>query len=593
MMTARDYQEAALASLKGPQATKSDLIVMATGTGKTIVFAEYLNRELRPGRRGLVLAHRDELIDQAVDKIGVMAPALVIEREKAEARAARSPGFFTSADARGVVVASVQTLRGNRLQEWPRDAFDHIIIDEAHHATAQSYLDVIAHFNTARLIGVTATPSRTDGKPLGDVFERIAMDFGIREGIGQGWLVPVNVRVVKSSVDLSGVKQSAGDYALGELQTAVNVEERNALIIAAIQKFSAGRRTIVFAAGVEHAMEIAHLLTDVGIPSEAIWGAMEKDHRRAVIARFRAGETRVLTNYAIATEGFDEPSTGCVVLARPTQSELLLTQMLGRGTRPLADIANAFDPTDPKARQAAIAGSAKPHLIIIDVQDVSHRITATAATLAGLPRGFDSEGGDIFKAAALADKLDPRLIARCKDLAALHEMLAKVAAGMDVAEIDLLAATSVDPAVAAFSKLLWSSTAPDTFAIRVNGNTYALAPTTLGTFTLSSQDHKSYAWSQITSGLPDVKTAFLAADDFIARTHPDKMNLLDSSAKWRKDGPSDKQCDWLCKLGIFPMPGHGKTSRDMMPVTLTKGQASQLMDEAFAKKGPRRSGARR
>lgn len=581
MMTARDYQEAALASLKGPQATKSDLIVMATGTGKTIVFAEYLNRELRPGRRGLVLAHRDELIDQAVDKIGVMAPALVIEREKAEARAARSPGFFTSADARGVVVASVQTLRGNRLQEWPRDAFDHIIIDEAHHATAQSYLDVIAHFNTARLIGVTATPSRTDGKPLGDVFERIAMDFGIREGIGQGWLVPVNVRVVKSSVDLSGVKQSAGDYALGELQTAVNVEERNALIIAAIQKFSAGRRTIVFAAGVEHAMEIAHLLTDVGIPSEAIWGAMEKDHRRAVIARFRAGETRVLTNYAIATEGFDEPSTGCVVLARPTQSELLLTQMLGRGTRPLADIANAFDPTDPKARQAAIAGSAKPHLIIIDVQDVSHRITATAATLAGLPRGFDSEGGDIFKAAALADKLDPRLIARCKDLAALHEMLAKVAAGMDVAEIDLLAATSVDPAVAAFSKLLWSSTAPDTFAIRVNGNTYALAPTTLGTFTLSSQDHKSWAWSQVTSGLPDVKTAFLAADDFIARTHPDKMNLLDSTAKWRKDGPSPKQVEWLVKLGIF--------KAGELPPTLTKGQASQLMDEAFAKKGPRRA----
>ena len=344
MISLRDYQEQTLAALGSPEATDADLVVCATGGGKTIIFAELLNRSLKPGQRALVLAHRDELIDQAVEKIRMVAPDLVIDREKAEHRAPRHISMFGTGE-RSVVVASVQTLRAKRLSEWPKDAFSLIVCDEAHHATAISYTTIFDYFGCRR-IGVTATPSRTDGKPLGDVFKRIAVDFGIRHLVQRGWLVPVNAQVVRSSVDLSDVKITAGDYAQGELERAVNVDDRNELILAAIEKFGEGRQTIVYAAGVDHAKVLAEDLSRLGISAEPIWGEMDKALRKDSLARFRAGGIRVLTNFGVLTEGFDEPKVGCIVLARPTQSELLLCQMIGRGTRPLDEIARAFDPVD-------------------------------------------------------------------------------------------------------------------------------------------------------------------------------------------------------------------------------------------------------
>ena len=578
MITLRDYQQETLASLVGPEATAADLVVCATGGGKTVIFAELLNRVLAPGRRGLVLAHRDELIDQAVDKIRWVAPDLAIEREKAEARAARVPGLFGT--ARGVVVASVQTLRGKRLEEWPRDAFDIIICDEAHHATAASYVAIFERFH-ARLVGVTATPSRTDGKPLGDVFSRIAVDFGIRHLVQRGWLVPVAARVVRSDTDLSDVKQSAGDYAIGELQNAVNTDGRNHLIIAAMQRWGEGRQTIVYCAGVDHARELAALMTVAGMPAEAVWGEMPMEDRKAVLERFRRGEVRALTNFGVLTEGFDEPKVGCIVLARPTQSVLLLTQMVGRGTRPLEEIAGTLDATDPLVRREAIAASGKPNVLVIDIQDVSHRMQATAATLAGLPGKFDAKGGDIFRAADELEKIDPRLAARCLDADKLRDLIAQVAAGLSVSEIDVLAATSLDPAVAAYSRFVWASTVPDTYAIRIGTDTLALAPNTLGQYTFSRMGRApGGAWAMLKDHLPTIGEAFALADAFIAANYPEKIGLIDAKAKWRLDGPSDKQIEWLLKKGVFP-------SRTEVPASLTKGQASQLLDEAFAKRGRR------
>jgi superfamily II DNA or RNA helicase len=580
MVTLRDYQEETLTSLVGPDATAADLAVVATGGGKTIIFAELLNRMLAPGKRGLVLAHRDELIDQAVDKIKWVAPDLMVEREKAEARAHRTAySTLWSKQQRVVVVASVQTLRGKRLEEWPKDAFDIIICDEAHHATAPSYVAIFEYFN-ARRIGVTATPSRTDGKPLGDVFTRIAVDFGIRHLVQRGWLVPVNARVVRTNTDLSGVKQSAGDYAIGELERAVNVSDRNSMIIAAVQRWSEGRQTIVYCAGVDHAIELSAQMSVAGIPTEAIWGDMPMENRRDALARFRAGTVRALTNFGVLTEGFDEPKVGCIVLARPTQSVLLLTQMVGRGTRPLEEIAGTLDATDPYVRRETIAASIKPNLIVIDVQDVSHRMTATAATLAGLPRQFDPMGDDIFQQAEEIERLDPRLVARCLNAEKLRELLAKVAQGLSVSEIDVLSATNLDPAVTQFSRFVWASTGPETFALRVNGATFSISANTLGSFTIARQDRNTWAWTTVRENLPDVVSAFKFADNHIAEMYPDKLALLDSGARWRSDSPSEKQIGWLIKKGVF-------ASRNEIPDTMTKGQASQLLDEAFAKGGRR------
>ncbi len=594
----RDYQTETLASLVGPDQTAADLVVCATGGGKTVMFAGLLDRELTAGKRGLVLAHRDELIDQAVDKIKWVAPTLFIEREKAEHRATRDPKSLLWIEGRaGVVVASVQTLRGKRLEEWPQDAFDIIICDEAHHATAASYVAIFEHFKTARRIGFTATPSRTDGKPLGDVFSRIAVDFGIRHLVQRGWLVPVNARVVRTDTDLSEIKQSAGDYAIGELQSAVNTDGRNHLIIAAIDRWSEGRQTIVYCAGVYHARELAALMTVTGTPAEAIWGEMPLEERRLQLQRFRAGEVRALTNFGVLTEGFDEPKVGCIVLARPTQSVLLLTQMVGRGTRPLEEIAGTLDATDAMVRRDTIAASAKPNVLVIDIQDVSHRMQATAATLAGLPGKFDAQGGDIFRAAEDIDKLDPRLIARCLDAEKLRELLAKVAAGLSVSEIDVLAATNLDPAVSQFSRFVWASTGPDHFGIRVGGFTYSLSANTLGTYTLTRQEKPNMPWVLAGGSAEDLATAFRMADTYIGENHADKIGLIDAQAKWRTDGPTGKQAQWLLKKQVFPLPaGIRSVPNDpdeclrlvlKINPTLTKGQGSQLLDEAFAKRGRR------
>jgi len=580
VLALRDYQEETLASLVGPDKTAADLVVCATGGGKTVMFAGLLDRELTPGKRALVLAHRDELIDQAVDKIRWVAPDLGIEREKAEHRATRMAGLF-GMPQRGVVVASVQTLRGKRLEEWPRDAFDIIICDEAHHATAASYVAIFEYFQTARLVGFTATPSRSDGKPLGDVFSRIAVDFGIRHLVQRGWLVPVAARVVRTDTDLSDITQSKGDYAIGELQSAVNTDGRNHLIIAAIQKWSEGRQTIVYCAGVEHARELAALMDVVGIRSEAIWGDMPMEDRKDCLARFRTGEIRALTNFGVLTEGFDEPKVACIVLARPTQSVLLLTQMVGRGTRPLEEIAGTLDATDPMVRRSAIAASGKPNVLVIDIQDMSHRMQATAATLAGLPGKFDAKGEDIFRAADAMESIDPRLAARCLDLEKLREMLAKVAAGLSVSEIDVLAATNLDPAVTAYSRFVWASTAPDTYALRVNGSTFSISADTLGRYRVDYQVRDSgKGWQALWGGLQTLEGTFRLADEHIAKTFPDKIGLIDTQAKWRTDGPSEKQIDWLLKKRVFP-------SRADIPPNLTKGMASQLLDDAFAKKGRR------
>jgi hypothetical protein len=307
---------------------------------------------------------------------------------------------------------------------------------------------------------------------------------------------------------------------------------------------------------------------------------MPIEDRKAHLAAFKRGEIRALTNFGVLTEGFDDPNVACIVLARPTQSVLLLTQMVGRGTRPLEEIAGTLDATDAMVRREAITASAKPNVLVIDIQDVTHRMQATAATLAGLPGKFDAQGEDIFRAADALDKIDPRLVARCLDAEKLRELLAKVAAGLSVSEIDVLAATNLDPAVTAYSRFVWASTGPDTFALRVNGATFSITANTLGSYTLARQDRTTWAWTMVAEALPDVAGAFRLADAHIAEKYADKVGLLDSSAKWRSDGPTEKQFEWLLKKGIF-------LNRSDIPATLTKGQASQLLDDAFAKRGRR------
>lgn len=305
----------------------SALLVAATGTGKTVVLAE-LNRRVSEdwGHGVLNLCHRDELIRQMArgcSRLGVHA--LI---EKADERAL--PGFGMLSK---VVVASVQTMRGKRLQEWPRDAFKLIVVDECHHATADSYRAVFDHFKKARRIGLTATADRMDGKNLGRVFSTLAFEYNLRSAIEDGWLVPPRAVQLKTDpmIDLRELRITTGDFNLGDLEKKVN--ENIGVLVNAIADVNAleGRRTIAFTPDVASAKALACALEDVGISARAVAGA--SSDRAALLRAHQSGEFQVLCNCALLTEGYDDPAVSCVLICRPTRSRALYSQMVGRATR--------------------------------------------------------------------------------------------------------------------------------------------------------------------------------------------------------------------------------------------------------------------
>jgi len=288
-----------------------------------VTFAELARMGAVHGRRVLVIAHRTELIDQAVEKLAAFGIAAGVEKGSQRAGSAL------------VVVASVQTLRGRRLQAFARDAFALIVVDEAHHAAAASYSAILEHFVSARVLGVTATPDRADGKALGKLFASVAYRYEMRAAIADGWLAPVKARrVVVDGVDLADVRTRGGD--LDPSQLAAVMGDVGALVGVAhpLLEMAGSRPTIVFGVDVAHARALAETLNGYRPGcARAVDGTATPEHRRETLADFRAGAFQFLTNCALFTEGFDEPSIGCVAIARPTKSRGLYTQMVGRGTR--------------------------------------------------------------------------------------------------------------------------------------------------------------------------------------------------------------------------------------------------------------------
>ena len=372
----RDYQEAALAATENALAggVKRQVWSMATGLGKTICFAELARRR---GGETLILAHRDELIQQAVEKVLRVWPQADVGVVKAE----------TDEHDRPVVVASVQSLHERRLRRWEPDRFGLVVVDECHHAAAPSYRRILDHLQPKLLLGVTATPFRGDKITLADVFQKIVYSFGIKEGIQAGHLVDIRAYRVHANVDLDTVRTTAGDFSAGELEDAVNVPDRNRAIVEAYRTHTDGKRVLVFTAGVQHAEDLAHEFWGAGVPAAYVHGAMPLAERREILRRLRSGEIRVVTNCNVLTEGFDEPSLEAVILARPTKSLGLFTQMVGRGTRPSPE-------------------TGKRDLLLLDVVDNTrrHRIISVAE-LIGLRRDV-AEGGSVAEQAELEARVD-------------------------------------------------------------------------------------------------------------------------------------------------------------------------------------------
>lgn len=320
----RPYQERGIDGVRALLAAgrKSVLMVCPTGGGKTLMFSAIAAGAVRKGRRVLVLAHRKELIDQGYKKL------------RASGLDESHLGTILAGDARrrphaSVQVASIQTLTGRA-----KPPADIVIIDEAHHACAASYRKIIEAYPAATILGVSATPCRADGRGLGDVFGDLVPVATFRELADDGFLVAPRVFTSRHPLDLSKLKTTGGDYNLEQLAAAVNTRELVGDVVEHWQRIAEGRTTVVFAADVAHSKALVARFVEAGVAAEHLDGTTPKDEREAILARLESGETTVVSNMGVLTEGFDLPRCKCVVLARPTKSLSLFLQMAGRGLRP-------------------------------------------------------------------------------------------------------------------------------------------------------------------------------------------------------------------------------------------------------------------
>jgi len=342
MLDLRPYQRRALTAIEEAdrEGVQRPLLVYPTGTGKTVIFSHALKERAEKGR-GLVLVHREELAEQTRDKLAMVAPELSTGIVKAER---------DELDA-DVVVASVQTAsRDKRLaalvESGRRSPFGTLIVDEAHHAPAPTWTKVLRGMGSwsqfgPLTIGFTATPERDNGKTLG-VWEKVVSYMSIREAIygdrkkGEegGYLVPIlPAVVVETKMDMGKVRKTGGDYSDGDLGTALEDAGAIEQIADAYKEHASDRKGVAFTPTIKTAHHLAEELRKRGIPAEAIDGGTDPELRRAVLKRLKTGQTQVVVNCAVLTEGFDEPSISCVVVARPTKFHGLYVQMVGRGTR--------------------------------------------------------------------------------------------------------------------------------------------------------------------------------------------------------------------------------------------------------------------
>ncbi|MEA4927861.1 MAG: DEAD/DEAH box helicase [Candidatus Limiplasma sp.] len=326
-MALRPYQEEAKTAIlrQWREGIKRTLLVLVTGGGKTIIFSKVIEELVRKGERVLVLAHRGELLDQAADKLA-QSTGLKCATEKAE----RS--CLDDDDQRWyrVVVGSVQSLmRPQRLERFPKDYFGTIVVDEAHHVLAEGYRRILDHFDAAKVLGVTATPDRGDMRNLGTVFESLAYEYTLPRAIREKYLCRIEAMTIPLKLDISGVKMSAGDYALGSLGSALDPYLEQ--IAAEMAKVCLNRKTVVFLPLIATSQKMRAILQRYGFRAAEVNG--DSTDREQVLAAFDRGDTNVLCNSMLLTEGWDCPSVDCIVVLRPTKIRSLYCQMVGRGTR--------------------------------------------------------------------------------------------------------------------------------------------------------------------------------------------------------------------------------------------------------------------
>jgi superfamily II DNA or RNA helicase len=533
----RPYQQEALDAvvLNANKGITKQLVVLPTGAGKTVIFSQLpiIKPDTLPM---LVLAHRSELLEQARSKILDCNPNLTVEIEQAERKAGKVD----------VVVASVATLGRNntpRIEQYPKDYFKSIVIDEAHHAAAPSYRRIIDFFSPDFLLGVTATPQRSDSTRLIDVFDEIVYYRTIQDLIKDGWLSPLVGYRVKTSTDISEVEIQNGEYSQSQLEEKIDNPERNAHVVAAYRNLAMDKKTLIFASGVRHAENLALSFNQASVKTAVIVGSTPREEREKILAQFANGQISVIVNVGVLTEGFDEPSLEAIILAKPTRSTLLYTQIVGRGTR-------LFE--------------GKEHCIIIDIADTTKgKKPIGLPTLLGMPPDFDLQGQSLTEVAEKFEELE----SYCPGEA----VRVLNPSDIDVAytRINLFMPPPPNPVVLEYSKLVWAEIAEDEFHLGLNNTeSMRIKCDTLGRWNVTIHDNHQKS-TRVLGITPDMREAFARSDRWIQSNRASSVSLLDSSAAWRADSPTDSQQKLLKRIGI--------------PITsdMTKGMASQIISRYY------------
>jgi ATP-dependent helicase IRC3 len=536
-ITLRPYQQEALDAILANEAKgiSKQLVVLPTGAGKTVLFSHLpiIREDTLPM---LVLAHRAELLEQARNKILDSNPNLTVEIEQADRKAGKVD----------VVVASVATLGRSgtpRIEEYPRDYFKSIVIDEAHHAAAPTYRRVVDYFNPNFLLGVTATPQRSDSTRLIDVFQEIVYYKSIQDLIQDGWLSPLVGYRVKTDIDISDVEIRNGEYAQDQLEEKVDTPERNAFVVATYRNLAMATKAIVFASGVRHAENLALSFRQASVECEVIVGTTPHEERQKILQDFSTNKLKVIVNVGVLTEGFDEPSLQTIILAKPTRSTLLYTQIVGRGTR-------LFE--------------GKDYCTIIDIADTTRgKKPIGLPTLLGLPPDFDLQGQSLTDVAKKFEELEEF----CPGEAV--RVLNPDDIDLAYTRINLFMPPPPNPVVQEYSKLVWAEIGESEYHLGLN-NTESLRIKcdTLGRWNVTLHNNHTKE-NKVLGIVENMREAFVRSDNWVQNNRFSSMSLLDASATWRSDGPTDPQKKMLKRLGI------------PLTVDMTKGMASQIISRYY------------
>ncbi|KAI3639651.1 hypothetical protein MIR68_002345 [Amoeboaphelidium protococcarum] len=580
-MQLRNYQlqciEESLAALR--RGIKRQIVSLPVAAGKTVIFSNLIPQIPSPtpsAVKTLVLAHRQELISQAYTQIRKFAPHLRVDIDIGNRKA-----NVLDSDA---IVASVQSLsrsRTSRIQKYSPQDFKAILIDEAHHATASTYMRIFDHFGALQedshlfLWGCSATVQRHDAISLGKVFQEIVYHKDLREMIQDGWLCDINVQSVKAEVDLeqslAKIKMVAEDYDLTELSRLVNTKERNQAVVQSWKQVSSEKQlksTIVFAVDVAHCLALQQQFQLCNVPCRVITAKTHNVERFQSIQQFKAGETPVLINCAILTEGTDIPNIDCIVMARPTKSATLFQQMVGRGMR---------------------LHASKQVCTVLDFVDNCTRNKAyTSPSLLGLHSDTE-DGVDVDcerqQVVSTSDANDIK-----QELADQLTLLKQVKVGD---EWKLFSANNQSHnqrgLLSAMNNLAWIQVESEKYVLNMLDGSMIVIEKTAATSMYEAikfcKDKTTKAQYQIRLPIHKNKLHFVlkAVDTYLKNDKRSQYRQLQQDAQWRCATPSDNQLKYAIKLGLKKLFDNRLNSHnldqtfDEFASSLTKGQLQVLI----------------